>query len=181
MAANKLARRYAKAIAELYTDPKQLGKILSELKSWASMMQNHPDLKLVFSVPSITMEQRQAVLKDLCDKAGYKKETFQILATLAPDDRILFTAEISEKLHLSILEKTGGTMMSVVSAADLTANEKEKIESKFSKLFNTRVEPSYETNAHLLGGFVVQAKGHTFDSSLKGQLERLSESLVGGN
>ena len=78
-----------------------------------------------------------------------------------------------------LLDKALGRVRARVrSAVELETEEKQLLVRTFSQLTHKTVEPSFETDAALLGGVVVEVEGRVYDASLKTQLARLGEQLA---
>jgi len=67
----------------------------------------------------------------------------------------------------------------VSSARELTAAEKKSLEQRLAAVTGKTVRATYSEDATLLGGAVVRIGSTIYDGSVRGQLERLKQEIVG--
>jgi F-type H+-transporting ATPase subunit delta len=67
----------------------------------------------------------------------------------------------------------------VSSARQLSDAEKKMLEAEIIRLTGKKVRARYAQDASLLGGAVVQVGSTIYDGSVKGQLEKIRQQLVG--
>lgn len=65
----------------------------------------------------------------------------------------------------------------VVSAVEMTEEEKEKLILKLEKLCKGTVRAEYSVDPDLIGGFVVELDGRIFDSSLRRRLQQVKDVI----
>ena len=174
----KLAKKYARALFELYTpmDLDAAGAGLSELA--ATVGASH-ELLRILRHPLVDFERRAAVLREIC-------------ARLRPGDRILanFAEQLLKNNHLPLLPLTALSFKSildryrqlltlqVVSAFDLGEHERDAFTERIRALAGPLVEIHWYVNPEIIGGLVVRAGDRVLDASLHGCLERLRAGLA---
>jgi F-type H+-transporting ATPase subunit delta len=76
-------------------------------------------------------------------------------------------------------ERMGIAEARVSSARELTAAEKKSLEQRLAAVTGKTVRATYSEDATLLGGAVVRIGSTIYDGSVRGQLERLKQEIVG--
>ncbi|MBI4403184.1 MAG: ATP synthase F1 subunit delta [Deltaproteobacteria bacterium] len=177
---SKAASRYARAIIDLLGSGGDVRKVATELKTFYGVMANHDELSKVLLTAIFSAERRRDVIKDLVSRMKLSDVTRKVLLVLSDAGRIAELDRIAERLRELILEASNIAPLHVESASTLAAEDKKKVEERFSKLFGKGVEASFEVNPELIGGLRVTAAGRTYDGSIATRLEMLREELVGG-
>jgi F-type H+-transporting ATPase subunit delta len=92
--------------------------------------------------------------------------------------RILFLPAICQS-YLELLRKLTNTVLAeVVSALKLTDTQRQTVTEKVKQLTGANdVELKTTVNADIIGGVIIKVGSQVFDSSLRGQLRRISLSL----
>lgn len=177
MSMTRLARPYANAAFDYAQDHQQLKQWSTFLCILAERMQQSLIVEILKN-PKYSAETRcEVVLALVQDKLDTPKENFvKVLANqkrlaLLPDIYILF-----EQLRVAV----GKTLnVRVKSAAALSDIHSAKLNDALSKQLGRRVALSYEIDPSLLGGFIAYAEDRVFDSSVRGQLEKLRNVVMG--
>ena len=78
--------------------------------------------------------------------------------------------QINERLRLADAE--------ILSARELSAEEKRKLESQVTKATGKTVRVRYSLDPKLMGGAVIKVGSTVYDGSVRGQLERLKQRLI---
>lgn len=104
-----------------------------------------------------------------------------------PDEILSFLKILCKKRLLSIFhdcvkgyekiysESFGELNVKIVSACEMTDEEKKKLEKTLEKKFSSDVKASYSLDESLIGGFVVYAGDRIIDASIKNKLKQIKE------
>jgi F-type H+-transporting ATPase subunit delta len=65
----------------------------------------------------------------------------------------------------------------VISAAELSDEQKQRLEEKLEKLYKCKVQITYSLDKSLLGGVTVKVAGKVLDQSLKHRLKSIKEVI----
>lgn len=177
----KVASRYAQALLDAAKNEKDARELANELLAFSRMVGGHSELTIVLSSQLFSVSKRRAVLEDLVKSASLSNFALKALLVVNEQGRLSELAVIAEKLHTLILEKAGIVPLKVLSASEVAKEDRQHLETKFSKLLGKSVEASYEIQASLVAGVKVLAGGKTYDGSVAGWLQSFEEQLVGGN
>ena len=77
-------------------------------------------------------------------------------------------------------ERMGIRQAEIVTARELSIEERSGLVTGVGKLAGSRIEPSFKLDTSILGGTVVRIGSTVYDGSVRGRLERLKEALIAG-
>src|SRR5690606_21672018 len=168
-----LARPYARAA---FAIAREDGKFApwSDALAFSARVAADPRVSALLSNPQLSRGDAVALL--IPEAAG---ETYtRFLGLLAEAHRLQLLPEISGLFDQLRAEAENVLKATVTSAAELSADELEKIKAALRKRFGRDVEVSTAVDASLIGGAVIDAGNVVIDGSLKGKLSRLQTALA---
>jgi F-type H+-transporting ATPase subunit delta len=174
---------YARAFADVVMNKSNLldsGRMLQELHGIEALFQESDQLRRVMENPAIPGDRKRAVLDAITMKLGTTRQVRNFIAVLTDHRRLPLFSEILKQLELELDERQGLAEAQVSTARQLSDPEKQMLEAEITKMTGKRVRARYEQDASLLGGAVVRVGSTIYDGSVKGQLDRIKEQLVGG-
>ena len=171
----RIARRYAKALAEVLPDEK-LEKVLQELKTLVSLF----DDKAIkyFKSPIIPVEKKKALLEEVLKKVEVSQELKKLLELMAQRDRLGLLRELLQEFEQFVNARLGIVKAEIISATELDEEVLKKIKEKIEQLFGKKAEVSVKLDPSLIGGFVVKVADKVLDASIKHQLEELKKAIA---
>jgi len=173
---NTYARAFADAVFDMHLDPAQS---LREAQSLAGLVAQSKQLREVWETPSITAEQKRAVLDAIVSREGISRAVRNFVAVLIDHRRINFLGAIVKQFELELDRRLGFAEAEITSARDLSDPERRVLENQVQKLTGKKVRARYFRDPSLLGGAVVRLGSTIYDGSIAGQLERIREQLSG--
>jgi F-type H+-transporting ATPase subunit delta len=177
---SKVARRYAKAIFE-YLSGSAVGlKVADELEAFGRLIENNREARIVLVFGLVSVEKRKNVVSDMSAKMGLAQETQRALSVLTDAGRLGELLAVADRLRSLISAQANVILMDVKTAEPLDAGSKTKVEAKFEKILNSKVEARYSVDDSLLGGLHVSAAGRSFDGSVAGMLGTMQEQFSQG-
>jgi F-type H+-transporting ATPase subunit delta len=169
---------YARALADVvfhqHLDP---GNTLQEAQSLAQLVMGSQQLREVWEAPSIPAEQKRAVLDAIVAREGISRPVRNFMAVLMDHRRVKFLEPIVKEFEQELNRRLGFTEAEIVSARELGPTERSALEAQVEKLTGHRVRAHYALNSSLLGGAIVKVGSTIYDGSVKGQLERIRETI----
>lgn len=178
MSVETIARRYANALADVAVKNGNSEDLKEELKSWEDMIFSSKDLSAAFANPSIGQESKVSVLETLIKRSNPLPTTANFLRVLLKNSRLTELPSINKRLH-SVLEDRGGIITGIViSARDLSGDEKKGFEESVGQLTGKKVKLTFKIDKDLIGGAVTRVGSTVFDGSVKTQLLRLEERMI---
>jgi len=173
--------RYAQAFLEVVTAAKlDTAAIGREFNDFMATWHGSSELRAFFENPAIPAAQKVGFLDTLNRKLGLRKELRNLLAVLIDNDRIGHVGEVEEAYRRQLQTRMGIRLAEIVTARELSAEERDALVAEVGKLAGARVEASFKLDKTILGGTVVRIGSTVYDGSVRGRLERLKETLIDG-
>lgn len=172
----RFAHPYARAAFDYALEHTQLEQWASMLKTMSEYVKQ-PLVAEILKNPQYTEQARADIYLALGqDKLNVAEQNF--IKLLAYNDRLALLPDIYhlfEQLRATV-EKT--LAVTVKSAVPLTDAYREKLQASLSKKFGQHVELACEVDPNILGGLLIKSGDHVIDSSVRGQLERLRDTVI---
>jgi len=171
-----IARPYAKAAFEFAREEKSLDAWSTALGTLAAVSEDEKVGALLAS-PKLTSEQKANVVTDLCgDSLSEKAKHF--VALLAENKRLDLLAPIFELYENLKAQQQQFSDVKIASAFALDSEVEKTLTTKLSSTLNSDVSLTTQVDESLIGGVVIRAGDTVIDSSVKGRLAKLAESLA---
>jgi F-type H+-transporting ATPase subunit delta len=173
-----VASTYARAFADVVMDAHlDAERSIAQLHSITSLLAQSADLRRVWENPAVPADQKRAVLDVIAQRDEIQKQVRNLVAVLIDHRRVHFLEPILRQLEKELDARMGFAEAEITSARALNDAEKREFEAQVAKLTGKKVRAHYEQNASLLGGATLRVGSTIYDGSVKGQLERLKESI----
>lgn len=171
---NTYARAFADAVFSGKHDP---AKALQEAQALAELVAGSKTLREVWETPSITAEQKRAVLDAIVARESISRTVRNFVAVLIDHRRINFLGPMVKQFELELNQRMGFTEAEITSAHPMAAGERRALESQVERLTGKKVRARYAQDESILGGAVVRVGSTIYDGSVQGQLERIKEAF----
>ena len=173
--------RYASAFADVVTAAKLPTDALDrQFADFLATWDSSSELRTFFVNPAVPAAQKVAILDKLNAKLGLQKELRNLIAVLISNDRIAHVAEVAAAWRSILQEQLGIRPAEIVTARELSKDEREALAAEVSKLAGAKIDASFKLDKGILGGTVVRIGSTVYDGSVRGRLERLREALTSG-
>ncbi|HVF22357.1 MAG TPA: ATP synthase F1 subunit delta [Pyrinomonadaceae bacterium] len=179
MSLQTVARRYAQALADVVIEQREEREVQNEIQSWASMIDENPQLKEVFANPTVAYEHKQAVLEELISRTRVRGTTASFLRVLLRNQRLAQLPEIAARFAQVLDERGGVVAAEITTARPITEELKKTLHDTLASATGRTVRLSFATDETLIGGFVARIGSTIFDGSVDNHLERLAAELAG--
>jgi F-type H+-transporting ATPase subunit delta len=173
-----IARRYAGALAAVIVERGEAVEVQRELWSWQTMFEENPDLREVFSNPTISYEQKRKVLSELISRSQVRNTTANFLKVLLKNQRLTELTEINSRLAQVLDDRAGVLAARVTTARPISQETREAIEAKLRNVSGKQVRVEFQTDSGLIGGLVTRIGSTVYDGSIRTQLELLATKLA---
>ncbi len=172
-----ISRPYAEALMSLAQSNKVADKFDSDVRSLLNLLKESQPLQNFFANPFIDGEDKKSVIsKILSDDTNPIFRNFLML--LVDRRRITLVEDIGQEYLAKLREFNQTVLAEVISAVPLTDEQKQTIKEKVKSMTDAReVELDSKINSDIIGGVIIKVGSQVIDSSLRGQLRRLSLSL----
>jgi|SRR5579859_811538 len=171
---NTYARAFADAVFSGKHDP---DKALQEAQAVTELVAGSKELRAVWETPSITAEQKRAVLDAIVVRQGISKTVRNFVAVLIDHRRINFLGPIVKQFEQELNQRLGFTEAEVISARELNQADRSVLEARMETVTGKKVRARYSRDESLLGGAVVKVGSTIYDGSVAGQLDRIKQAL----
>jgi len=173
--------RYASAFLDVVTSAKlDTAAIDGQIADFIATWDGSPELREFFVNPAVPAIQKVGILDKLNAKLGLQKELRNLLAVLIDNGRIGQVSDVLEAYRRRLQEQLGIRQAQIVTARELSEQERAALVQDIGKLAGSRIEASFKLDASILGGTVVRIGSTVYDGSVRGRLARLKEALVSG-
>jgi F-type H+-transporting ATPase subunit delta len=174
-----VANRYARALAEVVGRAGDYRQVLRELQDFAGAYRESVDLREILLTPAVSLDAKRRLLVAILQRLGASQVTTNFLRVLLDNYRIAMLDEIIEAYRRTVYDRLGITEVEIASAAELTQAEQEALRARFAELMHKQVEVEFHLEPVLLGGIIARIKSTVYDGSVRGQLDRLRQQLMG--
>lgn len=168
---------YAKALYGHAKEKSNTNDFFKGLSDFCEIVDGNEKLKRVLSAPIFNASEKAALVKEICGKLGSSDSVTASLVLLANKGRIDCVSGVCEQFRNLMDAEAGLVKGRLVSAVSLNESEINKLKSTIEAKIKKKVELQTTTNRDLLGGFVVNVDGKTFDASVRSRLTRLQVAL----
>lgn len=171
-----IARPYAEAVFQYATEQGQIEQWSTFLEALAEIAKNK-DIQRISHSPKVSHSQIEGLLEEL---TGVETESAQggYIRLLLDNKRLLCSPEIAVRFKKLVDQSEDTVDVEMQTVVDVTPAEKESFTQKFSKMLGCHINLQCKTNKEILGGFIVHYNDKVIDSSLKGQINQLAQSLT---
>jgi F-type H+-transporting ATPase subunit delta len=171
---NTYARAFAEAVFSGRLDP---DKTLQEAQAVAELVAGSKELREVWETPSITAEQKRAVLDAIAARQGISRTVRNFVAVLIDHRRINFLGPIVKQFEQELNQRLGFTEAEITSARELNQADRSTLEAQMEKLTGKKVRAHFLSDESILGGVILKVGSTIYDGSVRGQLERIKQAL----
>jgi F-type H+-transporting ATPase subunit delta len=170
--------RYARALAEVVLDKKLIpGRIREQMQGVVGLVDSSSDLRNIWDNPSVPAGQKRKLLDAISKRLVLDPMVRNFLAVLIDHHRISSIGIIARQFEKELDSRLGIAEANVKSARDLSTDERLAIENQIKLVTGKSVRASYSTDKGLIGGALVQVGSTIYDGSVRGQLNKLRETL----
>ncbi len=173
---SRYARAFADAVFEMKADPKA---VVSELNDMVALAKANVALQRIWANPSIPADQKRRLLDSLASRANFSKPVRNFIAVLIDHRRIEQLPEITREVESELDARLGFAEAEITSSRELSEAEKSALEVRVSSMTGKKVRARYAIDHKILGGAIVRLGSTIYDGSVRGQLRRMKEQLVG--
>ena len=174
-----VARRYATALADVVMAGGEAQEVQKELTAWSEMMQSNEQLLEVFRNPTIPYDQKRKVLNTLISRTRVRPTTANFLQVLLQNQRLAELGEVNKRFAQILDERSGVVSAQVTTARPVPQSSQEALRAKLAAMTGKNVRLSFTTDEELIGGIVTRIGSTIYDGSVRNQLQRVKERLVG--
>lgn len=171
-----LARPYAKAVFDVARGAKDLDG-WSKALALTTIVSQQPSVVKLLESPALTTEQKSVAFTDLCgDEINSTVKLF--ISVLSENKRLNLLASIRELFEILKAKQEKFCDVRVISAFELDDAVSLALAEKLKTVLESDVSLDTEIDSSLIGGVIIRAGDIVIDGSIKGRLQKLSESFA---
>lgn len=171
----QVVQSYANAFYEMAHESGKTNRFMEEIEALAPLFKE-TEVGQFFKSPLFTNQEKEAAI-DASVGASVDTDLLDFLKLLARNGRIGFLSQIVEEFKENCSGGKGIKKGEVLSAAELSAAEKQGLQEAIEKALNLKVQLDFKVSKELLGGIEARVAGYIIEDSLKSNLKKLNESL----
>lgn len=173
----QVASRYANSLLDLAQERNTLEAIKSDLDSFLAVLKATPELRAVLKNPIISPDKKFSIIKEVFGPS-VQEIVISFFKIVISKGRAEVLYETAKEFVNGYNRINGVIKASVVSAAQLTEENKAEVKRVVEQatqkkvILETRVEPD------LIGGFVLTVGDKQFDASISSSLSKLKKEFT---
>jgi F-type H+-transporting ATPase subunit delta len=172
-----VATRYAAALADAALQEGKAERVRADLSAFVGAFEESPELRNVLETPAVALELKHKIVDELAKRMNLAPEVRNFVFLLLDHNRTEMLREIQQAFHEALNARLGIAEAQVVSARELSAEERRELTAALERRTGKRIEARFSQDASLLGGAVVRVGSVVYDGSVREQLTRLREQL----
>jgi len=169
------AKRYAKALFDLASEKNYIDETLDEFKSFLSLIEQNPDLKLLLKLPND--KQREQILADLFKKQ-FSELFFNFLLLVLRNKRHDLLSQICDDLEVRIDVLNNRIRAVATTAIPLSEQKLLELNREIASYLKADVRLENKVNPSIIGGIILSVNGQVFNASLSEQFKKLKQHLI---
>jgi F-type H+-transporting ATPase subunit delta len=178
MSVTTIANRYARALADVSVEKREVNEVAAELKQFATMIEGHTQLHEVFASPVIAPERKRAVLNELLNRFKARQTVQNFLSLLLANNRLHQLTPMVRALEKELDGRMNIVTAEIITAREINADEQNLLHEKLKAVTGKEVRLQYKTDPNIIGGVVTRIGSKVYDGSIKNQLAQMKERLM---
>jgi F-type H+-transporting ATPase subunit delta len=181
MSVATIANRYARALADVITEKREVNEVSAELNQFAKLVEGHQQLREVFANPVIPAERKRAVLSELFARRRLRQTTQNFLQLLLANNRLHQLDQMGKALGRELDARANIVSAEVTTARVISDDERRLLHDKLRAVTGKEVRLQFKTDPNIIGGVVARLGSKVYDGSIKNQLAQMKERLLNAN
>lgn len=173
-----IAEKYAAALLEVAKEQKATEAVARELKEIRALVGATRELKALLEHPRLNPAEKVKALQSLLPGGKLSPMMERFLVLLMLKKRMQYLAAVADGFEKLLYAESGKTVVRVLTAMPLTADQKAAIGKRVKETFGMEPEIREEVKTDLVGGMVLYAGDQRLDASVLGQLERMRQAIL---
>lgn len=169
---SRFARSYAKAFLDAIPSGYDVEGFLERASTVADAIGRDPRLKNFLAAPSIPLETKSRLVKDLSGSAGLDEFGARFLEVVLRNRRALWLGDILAAVRAARDRQLGVVRATVVVAGPVGDAERTRIEGALARQLGRKVRMTVEVDPAILAGFVARVGSEVFDASVVRAIEK---------
>lgn len=176
-----VAKHYANALADAIFKPNSglsPQDAVTQFRTIDQTFSESTQLEHALLSPAVTRPRKQAIVARLAEELGAHRLLRNFMLVLVSHRRTAQLPKIRREFEAIVDERLGWIPAEILSAKDLSAQEKEEIERTLGTRLGKFIRAHYKVDPSLLAGVRARVASREYDASLRGALEQLRLKLT---
>lgn len=174
-----VSKRYARAFYETLKESGKFDSVFSQLKEIVMLLQESQDFLNFIKSPLLKRDEKIQFFEKLKNDGKIGSDLYNFIALLVNKGRVSLLPEIYEYMNFLDMEDRGEVVAEVTTAFEVNDVIKDEIKSSLEKVSGKKVSLDLKVDKSIIAGLVAKIKSVQYDASVKGQLDRLRDRLIG--
>lgn len=172
-----IAGRYAQALFDLEKESGGIDALASQIDDLSNALQESADLRDMIGSPIYSRSGQKDAIGAVAAKAGLSDALANTLRIMAQNRRLFTLPQFITRVRKLIADERGEVTADVVSAQELTKEQKKKLIDTLGQKSGKKVKLNTRVDERLIGGMIVQLGSQMVDSSIRSKLASLQNSM----
>ena len=174
---SKVAVPYAEALLDLAQSNDSLKETTNDMNFVSQILGDSSDLKKFLGNPLITKDAKKNTVKDIFGEQ-IDASTLKFLWLLVERGRIEVLESIAQKFLELSFKQESIEIAKITSSIQLSAEQQKDISDKLKVLTGAKqIKLALKVDPSLIGGFTIEIGSKLIDTSIRGQLRKISNLL----
>lgn len=176
MKSTKAASRYAKSLLEIAIEQKNIDSVLGDMNFLLQTSNASRDFELLINSPVVNASKKIEIFEKVFEQ--FEEVSMSFVRLITKNGRENLLPQIAASFEAQAKEFKGIVPMTIVSAAPLNGDVKERIIAKVQASVKGQLEIEEKIDESLIGGFVVRMGDTRIDASIANQFNNLKQRLT---
>jgi F-type H+-transporting ATPase subunit delta len=172
-----MAGRYATALFELANESKAVDQVQADLKAFAAMVADSPDLMRLVRSPVFSAEEQAKALDAVLDKASISGIAKNLLRVVAANRRLFAVDQIIRGFNALVAKHKGEVTAEVTVAEPLNDARMAEIKDALKAVTGKDVTIDLTVDPSIIGGLKVKVGSRMVDASLRTKLNSIKFAM----
>lgn len=168
--AAEVAKLYAEALYEIFTEEGSDDRIHDQLNEFAGVFSSNPELTQLLAAPLLTSEEKISIVSKIFEDNGV---VYDFLCLLCEKGRAAYFEEITEVFNSKYNEFRNIVDVTVITSIPLTEELRSRLASKLQTKLGKTVVLKEKTDASIIDGIIIEYNNKRIDNSVRSGLETL--------
>lgn len=169
------AKRYARALFELAKEKNLVNQVLTDLKSFNTLLEENVELSLLLKQPASA--NREKLLTSILKK-DYSPLFYHFITLMLRNNRYGLFGQIYADFQANYDRFKKVTQAQVVTAVPLSEKVSQQLINQLKQIFKTEIRLESSIDPAILGGLIIRINGQVFNASVANKLQQLKIYLT---
>src|SRR5581483_3236624 len=156
MSVATIANRYARALADVITERREVNEVAAELNQFAKLVAGHEQLREVLASPVLATERKRAVLNELLARMHLRQTSQNFLQLLLANNRLHQLEQMLRALSRELDARTNVVSAEITTARAISEDERKLLHDRLRTVTGKEVRLQFKTDANIIGGVVTR-------------------------